>query len=91
MRLNAIMSRTPPTDEELSAEFDAVTVWVSAPPGPKEVWSLREAIEWAAAQGATRVTLFRPPDAKRSAAWVNSEQIARLSEMLPKARVRRAG
>ena len=67
-------------DDELIGDADRVTIWIASPPGPKDIWSLREAVRWAAKTGP--VTLHRPSRDDAPSAWVKSEQVARLVHTL---------
>jgi len=67
-------------DDELTRDADRVTIWIASPPAPRDVWSLRDALCWAAGRGP--VTLHRPSREDRPAAWVDPEQVARLAEAL---------
>lgn len=70
-------------DAHLISKADAVTVWVAAPAGPKDVWSLREAIAWAMGRPELdRIVLFRPPSPGVPAAWVQADQIKRIAAAL---------
>jgi hypothetical protein len=67
-------------DDELVADADRVTIWIASPPGPKDMWSLREAVRWAAKAGPA--TLHRPLRDGVPSAWVKGEQVARLARTL---------
>ena len=67
-------------DDELVGDADRVTIWIASPPGPKDMWSLREAVRWAAKAGP--VTLHRPSRGDVPSAWVKPEQVARLVRTL---------
>lgn len=67
-------------DDDLVRDADRVTIWIASPPGPKDMWSLREAVRWAAKAGL--VTLHRPSRDDAPSAWVRPEQVARLTCML---------
>lgn len=70
--------RTP----DLVAQLDRVTLWVANLPAPEDVWSLRDAIKWAASHPErSRITLFRPPGPDERAVWLKSEQIDALLEI----------
>lgn len=70
-------------DDDLLAAADIVTVWVSTPDAPTDIWSLAEAIAWVVGQpDACRITLFRPPGGGVRAAWVDYAQIERLAGVL---------
>jgi hypothetical protein len=67
-------------DDDLLLAADKVTIWVACPAAPRDVWSLAEAVAWAASQPlSAKITLFRPPDPDHRAAWIKPEQIARLA------------
>jgi nitrate reductase beta subunit len=67
-------------DSELVDDADRVTIWIASPPGPKDIWSLREAVRWAAKMGPA--TLHRPTRDGVPSAWVKAAQVARLVRML---------
>lgn len=67
-------------DDDLVRDADRVTIWIASPPGPKDMWSLREAVRWAAEAGP--VTLHRPSRDDAPSAWVTPEQVARLARTL---------
>ena len=66
-------------DAELVGDADRVTIWIASPPGPKDMWSLREAVHWAANAGP--VTLHRPSRDGAPSAWVEAAQVARLARL----------
>lgn len=79
-------------DDELAAVVDKVTVWVASPPGPRDVWSLADAVAWAmSSPDRKRITLFRPPSPDLRAAWVEADQIERIAIMLAGREVAQAG
>lgn len=70
-------------DELLAADAERVTIWIASRPGPCDVWTFKQAIEWAMAQpDRETLSLFRPPGQGESAAWVMPDQIARLAARL---------
>lgn len=72
-------------DDDLLATVDKVTVWVASPPGPKDVWSLADAVAWAANHPQrAKISLFRPSAPDLRVAWVKADQIARLAAALAK-------
>ena len=74
------MTATTIRHDALLAEAEIVTVWVATPDAPADVWSLAEALAWAARQpNRDRITLFRPRGKDLRAALVEPEQIERLA------------
>jgi hypothetical protein len=77
------MAATTIPDRELLEAADVVTVWVAAPPAPRDIWSLADAVAWVMRQpNCAKISLFRPPGGGVRAAWIEFAQIERLASAL---------